>query len=234
MVEGWDQDDRARFLASFPGEDARFDGLRFGQGDCIGCGLLARRGLDRPVAEEVPPDDRAAGSLLSLADGSPSIPWCLVHKANLVDETEEAVQRSGRIPPIPASGLRMPYAKKRHTPDDVQWLETFLGSDVLMRNRKCPEWYPYREFMSPAEHRQERDMMRLEHERQQLLVRLADMESAARTRQADADDRFRRAERRWSLIVVGFAAASVFVQLFYPNGLDIERTLELIESWWPF
>jgi hypothetical protein len=51
---------------------------------------------------------------------------------------------------------------------------------VIEWPRECPEWLPWTEGDSPKEHRERRDVLRLEQDRRELQVRLADMERDSR------------------------------------------------------
>lgn len=101
-------------------------------------------------------------------------------------------------------------------------------------DRRCEEWFPYYEFLSPVEHREMRDMMRLEEERKAHATKLAEMElkvqenSLAIAKElkavqeglaatADKTDRF---TTRWTRVAVGLALASlviVLVSYFLPH-----------------
>ena len=179
-------------------------------GQCMDCGLLARRSIDpsRPGIDEVTVEDRKLGRLFTMRDGRPSIPWCSVLPSSIVDlqrEVEAIAAKERAESSLPA------FVQVSTPESDV------MG--VLTLDRKCPEWWWYTSFLSPSEHRQERNMMRLEQDRRAHDLRLAAIE-----------ERARHSQRVWTVMFALFAIAAIFVQLIYPNGIDWNATAEWLRA----
>jgi hypothetical protein len=196
------EDIQIKWAASWPG-DKEFDGKPFGEGQCVACGFLSRRrlGPGSHRAEEATLDDRLGGNYFFVADGSPAVPWCFVRAANLVAETQAfhdwtVEQQRNTTPPIPPGSIT--NSREPHVPGHITHREADAKM-VVSKQRKCLEWFPYREDQSPAEHRDERNMLRLEQERRDLARKLADMDRDTQLRLAElrnqADDIAAKRER---------------------------------------
>jgi hypothetical protein len=189
-------------------------------GQCMDCGFLSRRSVDpaRPGVEEVSVDDRGGGQLFRLTNGVPSIPWCFVRPTAEVDilrETEAAAAEARR------------QAREQGTPDFVR--VSLPQVDVmtpLMRDRRCPEWIWHTQFLSPAEHRQERASARQETARLNLLTAVKDLNE----RSLEFAHMSGRLNTRWQALFMVFAAVAAIVAVIgltatlWPNetrqGLD--------------
>jgi len=147
---------------------------QFGRGQCAACGLLGRRtaGLANPILEEIHQSERMPGTgLVRLSNGEPATPWCLVAAADLPAEVRAvALFMESRIAEKRAQGLY--HGPEPGTPE---WAAAPAGM-VITKQRELADWFPYYEFLSPAEHREMRQMLRLEEDRKALQTRLADME----------------------------------------------------------
>jgi hypothetical protein len=184
---------------------------------CMSCGFLAKRSIDpaHPGVEEVTVEDRKSGRLFALRTGIRSIPWCFIRPTSEVDLQRE-VER--------AASASRDRQREQGIPDVMQ--VSFPESDVNVP--LCPEWFYYRQFLSPAEHREERNMLRLkEMERQQAENNLALAEAlkgiaqqtldiAAQTKQIHEDAQKSSTKTddfmsRWTRVAVGLAVAALAI-----------------------
>jgi hypothetical protein len=224
-IDGVDVFMRAHDWPPYPGS----------QGQCMDCGFLSRRSADARIfsVEEVSIEQRKLGDVFALKfSAGPSIPWCFVRPSSEVDLLRE-VESVGRA--------EREKARAAGTPDLVQVStpEVDMGS-VLAVDRKCPEWYWYTPSLSPAQHRQERDMLRLEGERREHDRKLTEMQidvqkdsvkiAEALAETARRTDRFttRWTKAAFALAAVGVAlvaATYLFPELGRHIGEWIDKTL---------
>jgi hypothetical protein len=227
----------SRFIQDWPG-DRTFDGKPFGMGQCFSCGLLSKRSISPSlsVAAEATVDDRHLGHFFFLSDGTPSVPWCLVHAADLPGEAQRHLdfmveQTKTASNPIEPEDI---FESRRQSLTTGPYIthRDMAANFVIGANRKCPEWFPYREFQSPVEHRQERDMLRLEEERKAHQTRLAEMEAEihrnslkiAEALQA-ATEATGRFTTKWTYIAAGIAVLALLAFLAQYLFPDVGPTL---------
>lgn len=132
----------------------------FGEGRCISCGLLGLiagtytpgtvEAVGRSDCNEAASHHRASGDF-SVPSPDPvthaqtyGFPACFVGKANFMEEI-----RPGRQTVQPTDAR-------------ADKAETFQS---LTRNRRCDQWILWRQFVSPKEHWEQREMKRLEDSR---------------------------------------------------------------------
>jgi hypothetical protein len=206
-------------------------------GQCMDCGFLSRRSIDpsRQAVEEVTIEDRKSGQLFQLTTGQKSIPWCFVRPSSEVDLQRE-------VESVAADARQR--ARDSGTPDFVQVsLPEIDVMAVLVNDRKCPEWYWYTPTLSPADHRSERNVLRMkETERQQAedsrKIAEALKDIAAQTRELQLQtlritDETGRFTSRWTLAAALLAVVSlllVVASYLFPDlgpaiGTAIDRAL---------
>jgi hypothetical protein len=101
------------------------------RGACISCGFLSQRDSSGRSTGyyEVPPADRAAGTVGHPQARRPTVIWCFVAEANLKQEIEDL-------------GNERPIEERT--------------AQVIQRGDRgehgCPQWMPYKEGLSPQEH----------------------------------------------------------------------------------
>ena len=130
-------------------------------GRCRWCGFLGYRQPTGPgmrwAVNEIPLDMREPSF-------TPQWGYCFVWAYDLLAELEQAwVARTaqGKLPEDPFEQSRM----------RTETMSSIVGSD-----RHCEQWWPYVPNLTPAEHRQERDMLRLEQDRREFQKQLTTME----------------------------------------------------------
>ena len=128
-------------------------------GQCIDCGFLSRRTLNGDV-HRLPTEARTRAELLHTLGGEVSMPWCFVRAASLQTEFDDGMQAAD--------------AEVGDTPEPIK--EELVLMRIILKDRHCPEWCEFTDPLTPAEHRQERDVQRLEEARAAREERLAVME----------------------------------------------------------
>jgi hypothetical protein len=94
------------------------------------------------------PEARQRTEFLRLSSGAPAMPWCYVQASELPREFDDALEH-------PAGDLNVP-------PEMVDPAALF---SIMAKDRKCPEWWPFTDPITPEEHRRERASQRLEQDR---------------------------------------------------------------------
>lgn len=143
----------------------------YGQGKCVNCGFLCKR--PQPAyylgyCHEADTDTRQNGNFsqhliaineIGMADGYiekhqyvSTFPWCFVGKVNFLEEI---------------TNPQTQFDKMR---------------EITLRERNCPSWYPWTEFLSPKEHFEEFKMQQLEKERREFELKLEEINRQERKR----------------------------------------------------
>ncbi len=125
---------------------------RYGTGRCVNCGYLGKRSTK--LAEKcfyADQKDRSFGRFNKheTLDGGltslSTIPWCSVGKADLYAELTDMGANVHQVHKV---------------------------REVIEKDRKCPSWYPWREFASPKEHFEESMMLAMEKRREEFEERI--------------------------------------------------------------
>lgn len=162
----------------------------YGTGRCVNCGFLGKRSpkLDEKCFH-ASGKDRTLGRLNEhdTFEGGLSnlstIPWCFVGKADFIEELAD-------------------IGAMVHQPDKVQ--------EIIEKDRKCPSWYPWREFATPAEHFQESMMLAMDQRREEFELRLEELNRQERRRT-------NKVMICLAIAAVIFAAAQVYAALAVIN-----------------
>jgi hypothetical protein len=171
-------------------------------GRCVSCGFLSFYGWATPELRSVTRDWRESGILngLTLA--------CFRQAADLYDESYDA---SAAVPDDEGN-YPSPTADK------------ILA--VIRRDRSCPDWFPFQAGLTPKEHLERMNAMELEHQRQALQVRLAEMERASRasSEKIEADSleiatAVKSFTTKWTYVAAGLAFAVLAVTLLIRLGI---------------
>ena len=165
----------------------------YGPGYCISCGLLGKRDSQSTVSlcYEATAVDRISGTLTEFRGqptGSAGLgkrplihthPWCFLGKADFLTE-------------LIAMGA------EEHQADKMQ--------ELLRKDRACPAWYPWREFLSPKEHWEEQMTLAMTKQREDFELR---MEGERREFELRSENDNRRERKRTNRIMVWLAVAAI-------------------------
>ena len=110
---------------------------KFGEGRCINCGFLGKkdRRPEASICYEASAVDRISGKFIETSAGLTTVPWCFLSKVYFHIELNEISAQASDF-------------------DKVE--------ELIKKERNCPYWYKYTEFVSPKEHYDEFKMMKLE------------------------------------------------------------------------
>ena len=162
----------------------------YGTGRCINCGFLGKRS---PQFDEVcfhaSGKDRLSGIFSrhhTLMGGETSltdtIPWCFVGKGDFLKEL---------------GGIQATVFT-----DKVR--------EVIERDRKCPSWYPWREFASPKEHFEESMVLAMEQRREEFEQK---MENDRKAFELKLDEGNREERKRTNRVMKWLAFAAIIFAL---------------------
>lgn len=193
------------------------------RGACGGCGFLGKRRIDGPGAatvDEASEFDRAGAELWRSPTNGYAEPFCYLWVTSLINE-------------IGGDNL----AKDKRS---------LALRRVILRDRKCPKWFPYTPGFSPKEHLQRLEVFQLEQRDRALAQDLANVQKDALDRSADYQrnqimiteklasiaDKTDRFTTRWTRIAVALTFAALVVVLatyFFPDAG--RHIIEWIHFW---
>lgn len=192
----------------------------YGTRRCVNCGFLGKRS---PQFDEVcfhaSGKDRISGIFNrhhTLAGGetnlTDTIPWCFVGKGDFLKELGD----------IKATVIQA---------DKVR--------EIIEKDRKCPSWYPWREFASPKEHfeesmmlamedRREKFELQMEKDKKEFELKLFELSQKIQKDSkdilkdskdiAEKSDKFSRRITWFFIILAALTLAGTLLALFFPNG----------------
>lgn len=145
------------------------------RGACFGCGFVGKRLRQHSqVLLEATSDERAKGDLW-MGNHQMADPWCVKERPDFISETRAIMDASAANP----TG---PYA------------ETAKATvSLLLRNRNCPDWFPYSPFNDPAQHVRDQRTMNMEEQRRRWQM---DLEESNRRWAAELEQDRREFEER--------------------------------------
>lgn len=158
---------------------------QFGEGKCVNCGFLGKREArsTMSVCYEASIIDRLSGNLTSYA-GVVTRPWCFVGEAFIGDELVE----------------------NRTTEQDYETMRR-----ILRKDKNCPSWYKWTEFVSPKEHFEEYKMTQLELKRQEFEQQI---EGDRRKFELELQKSNEQERKRSDKIMIGLTIALILFALF--------------------
>ncbi|MBE0609263.1 MAG: hypothetical protein IH609_07780 [Dehalococcoidia bacterium] len=178
-------------------------------GTCINCGFLGKSIVlvKGTKFEPVPADERGHANNFNqtfIAPGStgPAAPACWLGAVSFRREIADAID------------LSQPLEERERAA---------LG--VYTKDRRCEQFHPLRPYLSPTEHWQERETMRLEEQRRGWQ---GDLESDRRAFWREYDERKGKWQSRWNWRFVLLAAAQIAVGLI-ALGIALMPTFEADE-----
>ncbi len=169
----------------------------YGTGRCVNCGFLGKRS---PRFDEkcfhASEKDRISGRLNqhTTLEGNvgtfTTIPWCYVGKADFQTE----------LGGIAATAFQ---------PDKMR--------EIIEEDRKCPSWYPWREFATPKEHFEESMMLAMEKRREEFEQHMEQerRDWEFKLEQLSKEER-KRTNKTMKFLAIGaiiFAAAEVYATI---------------------
>jgi hypothetical protein len=209
---------------------------------CIDCGFLA--GMEFGQAKdrhfEVSPADRAKGAFYFGPRNFPnSVPVCYRGAAELPEEIIAAVDEPWLTSRHQLPDLTLDQRQRDHR--DKATVE------VISRDRDCDKWTPYIQNRDPAQHYEELRMLQLAQQQRESEERIAKLNlqiANAVAKSSESSERIGEQSlevarlshahnRKWTIIFAIFAIATFVAQAFYPDGIDVPRTIEWLRSLLP-
>jgi hypothetical protein len=159
----------------------------YGTRRCINCGYLGKKDINGFNEEcfTASAEDRVNGLLarhrtLRISVGQfITVPWSSVGKANLKEELD-------------------------HLP--IELSEEARTLNVIMKDRGCPSWYPWREFASPREQWEESVMLAMEDRQRKFEQQ---MEEARQGFELRLEERNRHERQRTDRIMIWLGVAAI-------------------------
>jgi hypothetical protein len=186
------------------------------RGKCLSCGFLAEA-VDASTDVEVRVAVREMG--MHFDSGNPVRPFCFQNAQPIFAEYNKVLADA----PADTTGNFL-----------ARNLAAKAAVEVIAKDRKCAEWYPYSAGASPLWHREEMRMMHLEELRRQNDLKIAELqaEDAKRGQEiaaslkatAEATGKF---TTKWTYIAVllaFLAVLGVFLAWLFPNPLTQPAT----------
>ncbi len=181
----------------------------YGTGRCVNCGFLSKRS---PQFDEMcfhaSKKDRISGVFSqhhTLLGGKTSlrdtIPWCFVGKADFLKEL---------------GGIKA-----------TVFTDKVLG--VIERDRKCPSWYPWREFASPKEHFEESMMIAMEKRREKFEQQ---MEKDRKDFELKLEEINKRERRITNWVMIGLGVAAIIFAILEVLAAIIAGILGITTDSW--
>lgn len=197
---------------------------QFGEGRCINCAFLGKRAWHMVASEcfIASGPDRNSGQLylhetIEFGRTLETVPWCYVNATNLYEEV------------LIELGLA----------NGNQNSQTY---EIMANDRKCPDWYPWREFSPPKESFEELRVQRLDQSRRDFEEKLQrdsqefDLKLFEISQKVQQDsksilesnkDVVERAERfnsrisKYFIVLVIVQIVIALITLFFPNGISL-------------